>query len=191
MLMFTSHCFAKPYSCVNIGIMKALLKFKTKPISTNNAYYSRNNSFNAMARSWRANFFLQMMSAYNQNQIKKITSVFDSKKHMLKVIFTWHQPSDKILTQAGHISSRSMDVDNCLKIPVDCLFDQKYNDAWMSLRKGEEAKLLKSLETSGFNNFSINDKFIFSVTSIKLPSSNDQYHCSVEVDIVDLFSSGK
>ena len=162
--------------------MNCILKIKTKPISTNSAYFSRNKSFTQEARAWRANFLNQLQNDYNQNQIAKL-NVFNPKKHMLKVVFTWYQPKEVILTKSGELSLRSMDVDNLLKIPTDCIFDAKYNSKWLALRKPKELKLYK---LSTLTNVNINDKFIYSTTSVKLPS--DEYHCTVEVSIVDLFS---
>lgn len=167
--------------------MKALFKIKSKPISTNSAYYKRNKAFNQQSREWRANFFKELQNDYNQNQIKHITSYFDPKKHMLKVCFTWFQPLDILFTNSGTLSLRSMDVDNCLKIPLDCLFDKKYNDKWLSLRKGAELSLYKDIPS--LNNLNINDKFVFDVRSIKSPSTDNSYHCSVEIEIIPLFHS--
>lgn len=166
--------------------MKALFKIKSKPISTNSAYYKRNRAFNANSREWRANFLKSLQNEYNQNQIKHITSYFNPKKHMLRVVFTWFQPIDVLLTSDGTLSLRSMDVDNCLKIPMDCLFDKKYNDKWLKLRKGVEAELYESFTT--LKNLDINDKFVFDVRCIKSPSADNDFHCSIEVEIVDLFS---
>lgn len=165
--------------------MKIELKLKSKPISTNSAYYKRNKSFNEASRTWRSNFFSELQSDYNQNEIKKMKKYFNPKKHMLRVCFTWYQPIDLILTKSGELSLRSMDVDNCLKIPTDCIFDKKYNDKWLAIRKGEEAKLYKSL--SSLTNLDINDKFIFDTRSIKCPSLDDSFHCLVEVEAVPLF----
>lgn len=105
---------------------------------------------------------------------------------MLRVVFTWFQPIDVLLTSDGTLSLRSMDVDNCLKIPMDCLFDKKYNDKWLKLRKGVEAELYESFTT--LKNLDINDKFVFDVRCIKSPSADNDFHCSIEVEIVDLFS---
>lgn len=167
--------------------MKIKLKLHSSPISTNSAYFSRNRAFNDKARKWRANFLRELQSDYNQNQIKKLKAEFDPKKHMLRCTFTWFQPHDVILTKSGTLSLRSMDVDNVLKIPTDCVFDRKYNDNWLSLRKGREVKLYQGLDS--IVNLDINDKFIFDTRSIKLPSDDGQYHCSVDIELVTLFSA--
>jgi Holliday junction resolvase RusA-like endonuclease len=169
--------------------MKVTFKLKSKPISTNNAYYARNRSFNEKARQWRYNFLKQLQNDYNQKQIDTIRNHFDPTKHMLSVVFTWFQPQAKLITKKGHLSLASMDVDNCLKIPTDCLFDQKYNDVWLSKRKGRESELYNDFKH--LRNLRLNDKFIFSTTSIKFPSMDDQYHCSIDVEIVPLFSLPK
>ena len=165
--------------------MKIELKLHSNPISTNSAYYKRNNSFNETSRKWRANFFSQLQSDFNQLQIKRLYKHFTPDKHMLKVCFTWHQPIDVILTKAGTLSLRSMDVDNCLKIPTDCVFDAKYNDKWLSLRKATEQKLYKDFKT--LSNLNINDKYIFDTRSIKMPSVDGDFHCSITIETVPLF----
>jgi len=169
--------------------MKIQLKLHSKPISTNSAYY-RGRQFTEDARSWRYNFFKEMMSPSNQKKMKSIRSHFDPKKHMIRVCFTWYQPIEIILTQAGTLSLRSMDVDNCLKIPTDCIFDKKYNAKWLSItksRKGRESKLYHDLPSLA--NLDINDKFIFDTRSVKMPSVDGNFHCSVDIEIVDLFSN--
>ena len=107
---------------------------------------------------------------------------------MIRLIFHWYTPKEKLLTQKGHISGRSMDVDNCLKIPTDCLFDKKYSENWLKAKhkSKREGKLWEHL--SNINNLQINDKFVFDTRSIKLPSIDNQFHCSIDVEIVTLFS---
>lgn len=165
--------------------MKIQLRLHSPPISTNSAYYKRNNSFNEGSRKWRANFLSELQNDYNQSQIKKLKSVFDPNLHMLRVCFTWSQPIDIILTKSGTLSLRSMDVDNCLKIPTDCVFDKKYNDNWLALRKGREKTLYDIISLV---NLDLNDKFIFDTRSIKQPSSDDSYHCTVDIELCTVFS---
>jgi hypothetical protein len=160
---------------------KVTLKIKSKPISTNSAYFSRNRSFNEKARAWRANFLESLQNDYNQNQIAKIKRIFNPKKHMIRVVFHWYQPRDVLLTKEGTLSLRSMDVDNVLKIPTDCIFDRKYNSKWLELRKGREKKLYS---ITSLTNLDINDKFIFDTRSIKLPSDDNEFHCSVDIEVV-------
>ena len=166
--------------------MKIELKIKTNPISINSAYYGRNKKLNADSRKWRYNFLSQLQNDYNQNQMNLFRSYFNPKKHMIQVTFTWFQPIDYILTKSGELSLRSFDVDNIIKIPTDCIFDKKYNDKWLSLCRGHEAVMYKSMKT--LVNLDINDKFIFSTTSIKRPSIDDQFHCFVEIEAISLFS---
>jgi ribosomal protein S8 len=164
--------------------MKITLKLKTSPISINSAYYKRNKAFNENSRKWRANFLKQLQDKKYIEKFEKFRHMFDPKKHMIKVCFTWFQPVEVLFTKQGQLSLRSTDVDNCLKIPTDCLFDAKYNEKWLQLRKGGETKLYKDFTT--LQNLNINDKFIFDTRSIKLPSEDSDYHCLIEVERVDL-----
>ena len=159
------------------------LKLKSKPISTNSAYYKRNRAFNENTRKWRASFFKELMRDSNQQVIENIKKAFNPEKHALKVELIWHQPRDILFTNSGTLSLRSMDVDNCLKIPIDCLFDQKYNDTWLKKRSGKEVSLYK--EFKSINNICLNDKFIFNVSSIKLPSQDSDFHLAVNIEIVE------
>ena len=168
--------------------MKIQLKLKSGPISTNSAYYKRNKSFNDGTRQWRYNFFKELQSAPNLKAMKKVRDYFNPKLHMVRVCFTWFQPIDKILTKSGELSLRSMDVDNCLKIPTDCVFDKKYNAKWLAItksRKGRESKLYRDLPS--LVNLDINDKFIFDTRSVKMPSVDDSFHCLIEIEVVPLF----
>jgi hypothetical protein len=164
--------------------MKVQLKLKTKPISTNSAYYKRNRSFNENTRKWRANFFKELQKSSNINSLEKFKKAFDPQKHMISVSFTWFQPFETLMTQSGQLSLRSMDVDNCLKIPTDCLFDSKYCTEWVSKTKGREAELYKDFST--LQNLDINDKFIFDTRSIKLPSNDGNFHCLIELSLAEL-----
>lgn len=163
----------------------ATFKIKSPPISVNSAYYKRNKSYNETTRRWRCNFLKELQNDYNKSQIKIIKNNFRPKQHMLRVKFIWYQPLDKLITKSGHLSLKSMDVDNTLKIPTDCLFDKKYNNKWLSLRKGREAALYHDFKD--LENLAINDKFIFDTRSIKMPSADNGYHCSILVEIVPLF----
>ena len=165
--------------------MKIQLRLHSPPISINSAYYKKNNSFNEGSRKWRANFLKELQNDYNQSQLKKLKAVFDPNKHMLRTCFTWSQPIDIILTKAGTLSLRSTDVDNCLKIPTDCVFDKKYCDNWLKLLKGREKTLYDIISLV---NLDINDKFIFDTRSIKQPSNDGLYHCTVDVELVEVFS---
>ena len=163
-----------------------VLKFKIKPISTNNAYYTKNRSFTKDARRWRHKFMKQIMSDYNQKQIETIKKTFDKKRHMISLTWLWLQPKSILFTNAGHISLQSFDVDNILKIPTDCLFDKRYNDKWVSNRKGAELTMYQSLPK--INNLQLGDQFVVSTTSIKAPSLNDEYELILHLDILPLFS---
>jgi len=166
-------------------VVKSTLKIKSKPISTNNAYYSRNRKFNDMARKWRANFICQLQNDYNQKQIDTIKNHFNPNKHMLRVCFTWSQPVEVLITKEGKLSLRSMDVDNTLKIPTDCIFDAKYCEKWLSTLSKNESKLYAGI--SSLKNLNINDKFIFDTRSIKMPSNDNDFHCSVDIEVVSLY----
>lgn len=165
-------------------LLKITLKLKSNPISTNSAYFSRNRSFTNKARSWRANFLSELQSDYNQNQIKKLKEAFDPKKHMISCVFHWFQPSDVLLTKEGTLSLRSMDVDNVLKIPTDCVFDKKYCTKWLEKCKPSERKLFT---VDSIVNVDINDKFIFDTRSIKLLSPDGQFHCQIDILIHPVF----
>ena len=164
--------------------MKVMFKIPIGPISTNSAYYKRNRAFNEKARNWRYTFLSHLQNSYNQKQIATIKNHFNPQKHALRCAFIWYQPHSILFTSSSQISLRSMDVDNCLKIPTDLLFDKKYNDKWLSLRKGAEAKLYNDMHS--LCNLDINDKFIVDTRSIKLPSPDGQFHCSIIVEVVEL-----
>lgn len=165
-------------------IAKFSLKLKTKPISTNNAYYRKNGSFTKDARRWRYNFMKEIMHGSNQSQIKEIKKIFDKKLHHLKVTYTWHQPKDKLFTKNGHISLQSFDVDNCIKIPQDCLFDKRYNNTWLKKRSKNEQAIYKGLTT--LNNLQLGDQFITSVTSNKTVSPTNNYELIISIEVHEL-----
>lgn len=169
-------------------VFKAKIRLKVPPVSVNSATWGRNRTYTNETRAWRAKFFTDLMKDSNQSAVNNIRSYFDPSKHMIRLVFHWYTPKEKLFTKEGRISGRSMDVDNCLKIPTDCLFDAKYNDTWLAKKHNNkrESKLWEHL--SKINNLNINDKFVFDTRSIKLPSLDGDFHCSIDVEVVTLFS---
>ena len=100
----------------------------------------------------------------------KITEKFDSKKHSLAVSYHFYYPKSILLTKAGGISKRSMDLTNIEKLVQDNIFEERYN-----------GRLINDIIISNIN---IDDKFITSLHSSK--NLGDSYLIQVEIEILPI-----
>jgi len=158
----------------------AKLVFKgIKPISINSAFY-RNRKLTEKARLYRRDILIQL-----QSQLSKVSSIqkeFNSLKHCLHVSYTFYTPNEFFFTKKGVLSHRSQDLDNCLKLLTDFLFNTKYDTDWLRSKGPSERSLYGSLKV--LSNLGIDDKYIQSNASEKLPSLS--YGMVVEITIKDL-----
>lgn len=129
-----------------------------KPFSLNNAYWG-NHKYNNNARKYREEFFEQLSLPLNVKNMEKLKQYFNPKKHCISVNFTWF--IDNFFTKKGEISRASKDVDNCFKLPIDFIFNSKYE---------------QSLQ--------IDDKFIVDLSGKKRPSNNN--FIIITIEIIDL-----
>jgi len=147
----------------------ALIKIPLPPFSQNGAYF-RNRKYNTKARNYREKFLSFLMLESNQEQIKLITSKFNSKLHGLKVDFLFYQPRNIIFTQKGHLSRRSQDVDNCFKLATDFLFNAKYPEKFDITNFNIDDQFI--IELSGAHKISLDDEFLITVAVSLLPLSD-------------------
>jgi len=144
--------------------MKIKLKiFNVKPVSVNSAYYKYNKQYNEKARNYREDFLDGLQSDYNQAQLKKLPK-FAPKKHFLALSWTFFIPKPAFFTKAGHISRKSMDLDNILKLPIDFLCNKKYVER-------------------GYNNLQIDDQFIADLVAKKRASIDGNYYIHIDIEI--------
>ena len=158
----------------------AKLKFKgVKPISINSAFY-RNRKLTEKARLYRRDILTQLQSQLSI--LTPITKEFNPLKHCLSVSYTFYIPNEYFFTKKGTLSHRSQDLDNCLKLLTDFIFNTKYDTSWLRSKSAKERALYGSL--SSLSNLGIDDKYIQSNASEKLPSN--AYSIEVDISIKEL-----
>ena len=89
---------------------------------------------------------------------------FSPLKHALHVTLCFYIPREKFYTKEGKISRRSTDLDNCIKLLLDTVFDPRF------------------FKRELFN-FNIDDQFITDLAPIKRPA--DLFSIGIEVQILD------
>ena len=138
-----------------------------KPISLNRLHY-RNRKLTQEAREYRGSF-LSQLQGYSE-ELKALSKGFEPTKHSLALSITFKMPQSEFYTNKGYISARSQDLDNLLKLNIDCLCNAEYNDPkWLAKKQRtvREKKFYKHLNT--IQNLDIDDKFIVSLMAIKEP----------------------
>jgi hypothetical protein len=153
---------------------------KFKPVSINSMYY-RNRKLTENARKSRSIILTQLQSYLDG--IETLSSDFNPLKHGFKVSYTFYIPEDIYFTKKGAISNRSQDLDNCLKLLTDCLFNPKYDTTWLKSRTRRYKPLYNGITT--LHNVGIDDRFISSLSAKKLPTQGD-YRVDIEIGLEPL-----
>ena len=149
--------------------MKISFKVISPPYSINRAYY-RNRQLTRECRLWREKFLLRLQDPKIQKQMVKIREKFEPKKHSLSVSYHFYYPKSILLTKAGTISKRSMDLTNIEKLVQDNIFDERYNG--------------RIIHDTTIANLNIDDKFITSLHSSK--NLGDSYLIQIEIEILPI-----
>ena len=149
--------------------MKAIFKFKSKPVSINNFYYAdKRHGIKAEAREWQGDLFVELAKDINKQIIQNLKSKFDSALHGYKVTITYAAPAATFYNKTGGLSSRQIDLSNCEKSLIDVFFLPKYNG------------------TYGCENLGIDDKWLLELSSRKTLSVDEHYYTTVQIEIIKL-----
>jgi len=140
------------------------LLFDSPPFSINSAYY-KNGNRTVKCRNW-GDHILDQLEQY-EDDFEAFRKEFDPTKHSLKVEIVHLYPRDILFTVEGHISSRSMDLSNIEKLPIDLICDKRFFER-------------------GNNNLNINDKFSTRMTSDKALSPDNKYKLLFRISIIPL-----
>jgi Holliday junction resolvase RusA-like endonuclease len=150
------------------GTMFAYFKVNLEPVTSNRSHYRFSKNLTERARKYREAFWSELNKGANLNALKRIRGEFDPNKHELRVKYVFHLVKDKFFTKKGMISARSPDLDNCIKLIQDFLFNKRY------------AK--KHLDKLGFCNIEIDDRFITEINMKKVPT-NEEPFIEIQVEI--------
>ena len=154
-----------------------------RPISLNRLHY-RNRKLTQEAREYRGSF-LSQLQAYS-DELKALSKTFQPTKHSLALSCHFKMPQSEYFTNKGYISARSQDLDNLLKLNIDCLCNAEYNDPkWLSKkqRSPREKKFYNNLKV--IQNLDIDDKFISQIMAEKSPV-NGPHELIITISLLDL-----
>ena len=144
--------------------MEINFKLNSPPCSVNSAYY-RNKKRTQKTRKWSENIHKQLSEPMLKKKIEAFTKAFNPLKHCIKLTIEFYIPREKYFTKKGYISRLSTDLDNCLKLLIDTLFDPRF------------------FKRDLFN-LNIDDQFIQTIVASKHPS--DVYSTRIRVEIKPL-----
>lgn len=152
--------------------MKLALIFNDlQPFSINSTYYGGSGRFvkTSAAREWCAQFF-HRLAAY-ESQLAEMRACFDPLKHGYSLTMSAYYPADKFITKKGGVSAKTMDLSNCEKSLVDCLFLPKF---------------FNEPSPYGAQNLNCDDKHLVALHSFKRQTSEAQHRIELEIEIVPL-----
>lgn len=151
--------------------MHAHISIKLEPFTSNKAHYKYSKNLTAEARTYREEFWKQLNTEPNLSNLKRIKGNFDPKKHELHVKYVFHLAYEKFFTKEGKISARSPDLDNCIKLVQDFLFNERYGK--------------KHLKKLNYVNVGIDDRYITNIEMKKAPIQGLPF-IEIQVEIHDL-----
>lgn len=140
-----------------------IIKIPFRAISVNTAYCA-NKKFGMKAETRKWCYEINMILNTYEKEFERLKDEFDVLKFGLKVSMTFYY--ENFYTKTGTISANTIDVDNCIKILQDLIFGK---DNYGSL-------------PYKCHNLSIDDKFITTLTSKKLPSDRDWFTVQIELE---------
>lgn len=156
--------------------MKVQFTIHDKPISVNNAYIGPRRVLTKAGRLFRASVWTAM------NGSKELIEAFKSQyaDKPLELTITVNIPAKYFYTKEGHISIRSMDLDNQLKVLIDCMFNKRY--------AGLDSKGKPYTDSCGnvATVFAINDINICNIKAYKRPSIATDWSIEIELTAIKL-----
>lgn len=147
--------------------MKRTITLSLKPLSIN-AMYCKNRSWKtAEYNTWSAAFFHKLDVEENVQIMEDLREFFNPKKHGYSIDLKFYYPKDTLFTKKGTLSSRAHDLSNVEKPLIDLLFLPVYFD---------------KCSPYGCKNLNIDDKFIYELSSKKLPAK--EYKIEINISII-------
>lgn len=149
--------------------MKVNFILKAPPFSINNYLYSRTMTRTKEARAWGEDIHKQIM--FNKplcEQFTKMYNKFNPVENTFNIELVHSIPHNKYYTKAGNISKASMDLSNIEKPLIDLIFSEKY-------RERDHVPVL-----------GVDDCFISSMISKKIPGNADENRIYVSIKMVSL-----
>ena len=132
---------------------------------------------------------MSQLQAYSE-ELNALSKAFKPTKHSLALSYHFKMPKDEFYTKKGHISLRSQDLDNILKLITDCLCNKKYTTKkWLQQKlKGQrESRLYKfASKIDSLNNLLIDDKFITKIVAEKSANDAPQHSLLITIELLEI-----
>lgn len=141
----------------------------SKPFSINACYYSDARTKTTEVRQWAAQIFHQLNTPENLEKMKQIRETFDDSRHAITVETCAIYPRSKFITEAGILSSRTIDLTNWEKVLTDLFFDKQYFD---------------KQHPYGVKNINVNDKHIVELKSSKKFHESEDHILEYSITII-------
>jgi Holliday junction resolvase RusA-like endonuclease len=141
--------------------MFANFTIKLPPFTSNKSHYRYSKNLTSEARTYRESFWKLLNTGRNKHELERILGKFDANNMQISVRYAFHLPREKFFTKNGRISARSPDLDNCIKLIQDFLFNSRYSD--------------KHLAKLGYSNIGIDDRFITYIEMKKAPIDGEPF----------------
>lgn len=148
------------------------IKIKAKPVSINKAYYAKRKVLNSDSRAFRETFMQQLQESSNSNILSDVQNNFNRKKHSLKINITIQVPLDVFITKAGYISRKGGDVDNFLKLILDFLTNERYNN--------------RIFNCGNCTNLNIDDQYVTDLNIRKIASPDKYWYILIGITPIPL-----
>ena len=130
--------------------------------------FCKNRSFKTAAfNDWSAQIFHALSSEKNLEAFTDLREFFNPETHGYAVDLKFYYPRDILFTKKGSLSARAHDLSNIEKPLIDLIFLPSYFN--------------KSVPY-GCKNLNIDDKFIYELSSKKLPSN--EHKIEIELSII-------
>ena len=145
--------------------MKVKFNLNVPPFSINKMYYATVKTRTKEARLWSEDVLNELKSKPGlQKTFKRMRDAFDPAKHSFHITLKYHYPKEIFYTVKGYVSAGTMDQSNVEKPLIDLLFLPKYGDL----------------------NLGIDDRYITSLYSEKVPCEDGDSWVSVMIKLVSI-----
>ena len=160
---------------VEVGVNQIKITLDAPPFSINKAYYLK--SFGGKkatkvrtqeCRNWGDSILLQLKKYVKK--FDKFRNGFDPKTQQIHLEITHTIPEKTFYTKDGEVSVFSNDLSNVEKMPIDLVFDKRFNGRMVF---GEE-----------ISNLDLNDKYITKMVSKKVPG--EEYKIEIVIKVKDI-----
>lgn len=146
-----------------------ILELAIKPFSINAYHYADKRHKTKEAKDWEMQVFHLLNIKSNQNKLEELRNFFKPELHLYFVKIICFYPNNEFYTKSNIISQRTIDITNFEKPIIDLLFLPKHFD---------------NPYPYGCKNLNIDDKYLWKISSQKMPHNNQEYIIKIYIKII-------